>query len=138
VSTLYAESSAVLAWLLGEPRSSAVISLINGADAVTTSVLTILEIERALIRAGEQGVLAAADGQKIRGIFAKTLRSWVTMEVSEEVLRGAARMFPVEPVRTLDALHLSTALLFVQAFPDLQMLTLDRRVESNSRALGLL
>jgi hypothetical protein len=138
VSAIYAESSAVLAWLLGEPDSNEVIRTINGDDAVATSVITILEIERALIRAGKQGIFTAADGQKLRGMFAKAVRSWVTMEASEEVLRGAARMFPVEPVRTLNALHLSTALLFVEAFPDLRMLTLDRRVESNSRALGLL
>jgi hypothetical protein len=59
------------------------------------------------------------------------------MEVSEDVLSGAGRVFPEEPVRTLDALHLSTALLFLQAFPDLQMLAFDQRIDVNARALGL-
>jgi hypothetical protein len=40
-------------------------------------------------------------------------------------------------VRTLDALHLATALLFMQAFPDLQMLTIDQRIYVNSQALGI-
>jgi len=60
-----------------------------------------------------------------------------SMEVSEEVRAGAGRVFPLEPVRTLDALHLSTALLLIQAFPDLQMLTFDQRIDANSRALGM-
>ena len=42
-----------------------------------------------------------------------------------------------EPVRTLDAVHLSTALLFAGAYPDLAMLTFDERVARNAEALGL-
>lgn len=137
MSSLYAESSAVLAWLLGESGSSEVVRRINEADTVVTSVLTLLEIERAMIRAERQSVLSPAECQKLRGIFARAAGSWILMEVSEAVRAGAGRVFPVEPVRTLDALHLATALLFMQAFPDLQMLTFDQRVEANSRALGI-
>jgi predicted nucleic acid-binding protein len=137
MSVLYAESSAVLAWLLGESGSSEVIRQIDDADTVASSVLTLLEIERALIRAEQHSVLRAADGQKLRGMIKSAARSWVLMEVSEDVLREAARVFPAEPVRTLDALHLATALIFVRAFPELQMLTLDRRISANAQALGI-
>lgn len=136
-STLYAESSAILAWLLGESGSSEAMRRINEADTVATSVLTLLEIERALIRAEKQSLLSAGECQKLRGMIARATRSWILMEVSEDVRAGAGRVFPVEPVRTLDALHLATALLFVQAFPDLRMLTFDQRIEANSRALGI-
>ncbi len=136
MSTLYAESSAVLAWLLGEPHSEEAVKRIDQADTVVTSALTLLEIERALIRAEKQGLLSAAECQKIKGIIARSARSWVVMTTSEDVLRGAGRVFPAEPVRTLDALHLATALLFLQAFPDLQMLTFDQRIDENSHALG--
>jgi len=138
VSTLYAESSAVLAWLLGESGSSEAMRRINEAETVVTSVLTLLETERALIRAENQGLLGAAESQKLRGMLARAAGSWVLMEISEDVLRGAGRVFPAEPVRTLDALHLATALLFIQAFPDLRMLTFDQRIDANSRALGIL
>jgi hypothetical protein len=40
-------------------------------------------------------------------------------------------------VRTLDAIHLSTALLFAAAYPDLAVLTSDERVARNAEALGL-
>lgn len=138
MSTVYVESSAVLAWLFGESRSSEAIARINEADTVATSVLTLLETERAMIRAEKQNLLSAGECQKLRGIFARVARSWILMEVSEDVRTGAERVFPVEPVRTLDALHLSTALLFMQAFPDLQMLTFDQRIGENAQTLGIM
>jgi len=138
MSAVYAESSAVLAWLLGEPASGEVKKAIDAAEDVATSVLTVLEIERALIRGSKQKVFSEAAGERLRGMFAKAVRTWTMMEISEEVLKGAARVFPGKPIRTLDALHLSTALLLVQAFPDLHVLTLDKRIESNAQALGLL
>lgn len=137
MSSLYVESSAVLAWLLGESRSKDALARINDADTVVTSVLTVLEIERALIRVERQHQLKAGEGRKLRGLFAGAARSWILMEISEDVRSGAARVFPVEPVRTLDAIHLSTALLFIEAFPDLQLLTLDQRIGQNAQSLGI-
>ena len=58
------------------------------------------------------------------------------MEISAEVRHLAGRKFPVEPIRTLDAIHLSTALVLMRAFPELSMLTYDRRILDNARALG--
>ena len=137
MSAVYVETSAILAWLFGESRSIEAMARINEADTVVTSVLTLLETERAMIRAERQNLLSAGECQKLRGMFARAARSWILMEVSEDVLTGAARVFPAEPVRTLDALHLSTALLFVQAFSDLLMLTFDQRIGENARALGI-
>ena len=137
MSSLYVESSAVLAWLFGESHSKEVIARINDAESVVTSVLTVLEIERALVRAEKQNLLRAAEGRKLHGLFAGAARSWTLMEISEDVRAGAARVFPVEPVRTLDAIHLSTALLFITAFPDLQLLTFDKRISENAQALGI-
>ncbi len=137
MSDLYVESSAVLAWLLGEARSKEALARINEADTVVTSVLTVLETERALIRAERQNLLKAVEGRRLRGLFAGAARSWVLMEISEDVRAGAARAFPVEPVRTLDAIHLSTALLFVEALPDLKILTFDQRIGENAQALGI-
>ncbi len=137
MKALYVETSAVLAWLFGEARSHEVTQQINETDTVVTSSLTLLETERALVRAEKQNLLSAGNCQRLRGLFARAVASWMLMEISEEVRAGAARIFPVEPVRTLDALHLSTALLFMQAFPDVRMLTFDRRIAGNSEALGI-
>jgi hypothetical protein len=59
------------------------------------------------------------------------------MSLTADVLTRAGQAFPIEPVRTLDAIHLATALAFAEALPDLRMLTLDRRILDNAAALGL-
>lgn len=51
---------------------------------------------------------------------------------------GLARQsFPVEPVRTLDAIHLATALEWHKRIEPVAVLSTDERVRSNARALGL-
>ena len=65
------------------------------------------------------------------------MASWATLEMSGRILRRAAARFPVEPVRTLDALHLATALSFREAYPDFVLVTLDDRLRANAQPLGL-
>jgi predicted nucleic acid-binding protein len=123
LSVSYPESSAVLAWLLGESQSQEVIAKVGEADAVVASVLTLLEIRRALIRAERQNILTAGECRKLGGMLARASSGWVLMEISEPLRERAARAFPAEPLRTLDALHLATALFFMQVYPNLQILT---------------
>jgi predicted nucleic acid-binding protein len=48
--TLYAETSALLAWFFSEARGDDVRRALDGASAVVTSELATLEVERAFIR----------------------------------------------------------------------------------------
>jgi predicted nucleic acid-binding protein len=137
VSTIYLETSAALTWLLGQPRASEVIAAVDGAEVVVTSSLTFAEIERALLRAEHDRVLRGADAQRLRGLMTRAGASWIRMAVGDDVLARASRPFPVEPVRTLDAIHLATALEFTRAFPEIAMLSLDGRILDNARSLGL-
>ena len=59
------------------------------------------------------------------------------MRIEADVIDRARRPFPVEPVRTLDALHLSSALVASAVVTDLGLLSLDERVRAAGRALGL-
>lgn len=137
MSVVYLETSAVLQWLLGQPGEAAVRRCVDRAATVVTSKLTELEAQRALIRAEKQGALKEGDGRRIRGLLSRAQRAWVRMAISEAVLARAARSFPVEPVRTLDALHLATALEFAGVYPDLRIVSSDRRVLDNAEALGI-
>ncbi|MFN7967352.1 MAG: hypothetical protein U0V87_16885 [Acidobacteriota bacterium] len=83
------------------------------------------------------GELREGDVHRLRGHVARQRATWIVMTITEDVLSRAARGFPIEPVRTLDALHLATALAFTAVFPDLEILSLDRRITDNARALGL-
>ncbi len=137
MSSLYVETSAVLTWLLGETRADEVRVTVDSAEVVVTSSLTFTETERAVVRAESERLIRAADGQRLRGLLRRASSGWMRMTVSEDVLARAGRPFPVEPVRTLDAIHLATALAFTRAFSDLRLLSFDRRLLENARALGI-
>jgi hypothetical protein len=61
----------------------------------------------------------------------------MVMMISEGIVERCGRPFPIEPVRTLDAIHLASALEFTRAFPDLEMLSFDQRILDNAEALGI-
>lgn len=133
---LYAESSAALAWLLGETAGEEVRQLLAGAEDVFTSVLMLVEVDRALIRA--QVVEGLSEGKAVdrRRVLARASRHWHLVQLHEEILDRAKRPFPGEPIRTLDALHLASVLAVRAVMPELVMLTLDSRIRSTSIDLG--
>ena len=137
MKALYLESSAVVAWLFGEDSAGSVVRAMNQAEVRVTSALTVVEVERAIQRAVAARIVREAMAHKLRGALERERASWITMSVTTGILARAGRAFPVEPVRTLDAVHLATALAFSEAFPDLAILALDRRVSGNAVALGL-
>ena len=59
------------------------------------------------------------------------------MEITKEIREGASQPFPVEPVRSLDAIHLSTALEFLKIYPEMKVLSFDKRINDNIPSLGL-
>jgi uncharacterized protein with PIN domain len=134
---VYAESSAVLAWLLGEPGAKRVRAILTKADRVVASTLTGVECARGLARARAAGLVSARDELAALRLLDVAESSWDVHDVSERVLARARARFPVEPVRTLDALHLATAALFQEAVGRVALLTLDERIEANAVGLGL-
>ena len=70
-------------------------------------------------------------------MLARTVRQWSLIEVSAAVRRRAGHAFPVEPVPTLDAIHLASALELLALYQDLEILSLDRRINENLEPLGL-
>jgi hypothetical protein len=58
------------------------------------------------------------------------------MSITDKVLTRAARPFPAEPIRTLDAIHLATLETLGDAPALLTVVTRDLRVRENATALG--
>jgi predicted nucleic acid-binding protein len=135
--TLYAESSALLAWLLAEDSGEAVRAEIQGASAVASSRITLVECERGLSRAVLDGRASLGLAGAARAALAGASVRWTLADVTEEILDRARRPFPHEPVRTLDALHLATLVLLQPRIPDLAVLSVDDRVRRNAQLLGV-
>jgi predicted nucleic acid-binding protein len=133
---LYVESSAVIAWLLGEPAGKTVRAAMVEAEAVVSSDLTLVECDRVLIRAVALGKISEAQAADRRAVLEAAAVRWHVLKIAGDVIERARRPFPREPVRTLDALHLSSALVARSALPGLELLSLDERIRDNARALG--
>jgi hypothetical protein len=56
--------------------------------------------------------------------------------VTDTVLARIRKPFPVEPIRTLDAVHLATVELLGEPPPLVTIVTRDERVRKNAEALG--
>jgi len=137
VTILYAESSAVLSWLLGEPHQHDIVAELSRADEVVTSTITAIECGRALLRARIDGRVKPTEEMAALRLLDDAVERWTVLGLSDEVDQRARQEFPNEPLRTLDALHLATASVFAEALGGIRMLSLDERVRTNARSLGM-
>lgn len=135
-SFVYAESSAVLAWLLGQDRGEEVAGALARAAGIVASDLTVVECERVLIRAWSTGLISEAHQRDQSAALARAVNHWTRLRIDEEVVERSRRPFPVEPIRTPDALHLASALVARSAVARLKLLTLDQRIRENAQRLG--
>ena len=133
---LYAESSALLSWLLGEPAAESVSAALRSAEQVAVSDLGTLECERSILRGLVLGNLhrAAADERlaRLRGTAAK----WHHLRITPDLVERARHPFPGEPLRTLHALHLASALAVRARLPGIAILSLDARIRRSAAELG--
>lgn len=130
----YIESSALLSALL-EQDDRATVSL-RAAGTHLTSALTLAEASRAIVRARVGGRLTAEQERAaLRGLRTLSRRLFV-VDVTATILARAGRRFPVEPVRTRDAVHLATVELLEEDPPLVTVVTRDERVRANAVALG--
>ena len=135
--TVYAETSAVLRWLFNEAQGAEILAALRTSPTVVCSRLTIIESHRAIRRAVALADLAEADAAEVRATFAQASARWALLEISADVASRAEQAFPVEPVRTLDAIHLASALVLRHVVPDLRVISTDSRIRANASQLGL-
>jgi predicted nucleic acid-binding protein len=128
------ESSALVAALL-EHDTAAMKPLPVGTQYVT-SALTLAEAGRALIRARATGRLTAAEEQAAVRALRTFERRCFILDIDRAVLARVRHPFPVEPIRTLDAVHLATTEVLGEAPQLVTIVTRDARVRDNARALG--
>lgn len=133
---LYAESSAVLAWLLGEASGAAARQCLEEARAIVSSELTLVECDRTLHRAVALTALAEEKAAALRARLTAAACYWNILSIVPAILDRARQPFPGEPVRTLDALHIASALHARAAVADLALLSFDSRIRRAGFALG--
>lgn len=130
----YMESGALVAALL--ERDTAVMKKIPRGTQQVTSALTLAEAGRAIVRARATGRLTAEEERAAVRALRTFERRCFILDVDRAVLERVRRRFPVEPIRTLDAVHLATAELLGEAPLLIIFVTRDDRVRKNAEALG--
>ena len=131
---MYIETSALLAALL--EQDIAAQQMLRAPGRRVTSALTLAEANRGVVRARVTGRLS--DVQERRAIQA--LQTFAVrcdvVGIAAPVLERAGRPFPIEPIRTLDAIHLATVEFLGDPPQLVTVLTRDTRVRDNAHALG--
>ena len=133
---IYAESSAILAWLLGEDTAPRVRDVLSRAELVIASDLTMLECDRVLIRAVALAEIREAAAADRRARLNEAATHWHVLRLSADIVDRARYPFPAEPVRTLAAIHLAAALAARSSVAGVELLSLDDRIRRAGEQLG--
>jgi len=130
----YVESSALVAALL-EHDSDALRS-VRARGRTISSALTIAESGRAILRARTAARITAEEERAAVHALRRFERRCYLIAVTDAVLNRVRKPFPIEPMRTLDAIHLATTELLGEPPPLVVVVTRDVRIRDNARALG--
>ena len=134
VGVRYIESSALVAALL--ERDADALKSVRTRGRKVTSALTIAEAARAILRARAAGRLTADQERAAVRALRRFERRCFLVAVTDPILTRVRRPSPIEPIRTLDAVHLATAELLGEPPPLIVVVTRDVRVRENAHALG--
>lgn len=120
---LYLDSSAIVKLVAREPETSALVEAVRADPAVVSSALAWTEVIRAVRRARGR-VDRARD----------VLGGIALAPIDDAILRGAGDLSPAG-LRTLDAIHLATALTLTEDITAL--VTYDGRLAEAAAAAGI-
>lgn len=134
IDARYIESSALVAALL--ERDAEALKSLRAKTRRITSALTFAEAARAVVRA--RVALRLTSDQELAAVRAlrRFERRCFVVAVTGDVLARVRRPFPIEPVRTLDAVHIATAESLGDPPQLMTIVTRDNRVRENATALG--
>lgn len=131
----YVDTSAYLCLLLGESGSRDLARLLSGSRCMS-SVLLVLEAQRNLVRLSRQGLLTAALLTDLLARLQQDVEAFALRDLTLDVCRDP-RVPIVSTPRSLDLVHLRTALWFHEVEPLTHFVTLDDQQRTAARELGL-
>lgn len=127
----------MLAWWLGDDGGTRVAAALAAGERLVTSELAQIECDRVLWRVSKQ---EGWPPQRLQQQQRKAEDFWQETDVlvfDRAVVARARQPFPGPALRSLDALHLSFLLVGREALGGMEMLSLDERLRTAARHLGL-
>jgi uncharacterized protein len=129
---VYVDASVIVAATLDQPGA---LRGVRWAEAVS-SELIVAELLRTLDRLRLAASTPDAELAQLREAAERNLAELDLVPINKAVLRRSGGAFPM-PVKTLDAIHLATALLWEEHAGKIVFLTLDRQLANAALACGL-
>ena len=126
--TTYFDSSALVKRYLVEAESAQAIALVNAHSPRVTSMITRIEVRRAIAR-----IASAVESSMTREQFNRDLAQFEVASIDTDVCDRAAAIAEASGMRTLDSLHLATALVFGCS----SFVSFDRRQSAVAEQLGM-
>jgi len=132
---IYVDSSVLLAVLLGHPQAETAARIWDGHPRRLTSILFEAECRTVLRRADRAGRLALGLPEFERDL-SQALTQVSLHDLERGVLDRLASLPELGSCRTLDAVHLATAVLLRERLGTLLFATFDRDLARCARGLG--
>jgi len=135
---VYLDSSALVKCYADESGALDTVDLLDGAEMVATSPMTRVEVASALARAVRDGVLAPKAGREAFEAFRNEWPALIQVPATERVLTRAQDLMWQSALRSYDAVHLASALIWRERVAqDVTLATFDRRLTAAAEAAGL-
>lgn len=109
----YFDTSALVKFYIFEEGSDIVKSIIEESESVVTSKIAYIESLSVFSRLKREGIITEKEYRKLLKSFITDWDSYVTVEVTDRILKISGHLVELYSLRGFDALHLSSA-LFVQ------------------------
>ncbi|GMV91824.1 MAG: hypothetical protein AMXMBFR82_16020 [Candidatus Hydrogenedentota bacterium] len=129
----YFDSSAFAKRYIEEAGSEAVNELCQDATELALSVLCVPEIVSALNRRVRESVISPAQYEKIKQLLLADVRDAVLIDLTESVVTTSIRMLESAPLRSADALHVASAIVWEAD----RFVSADQRQVAAATAAGL-
>jgi hypothetical protein len=131
----YVDTSAYLCILLGEAGGRELAKDLSKAELLSSSLL-VLEAHRNLVRLSREGVLTASRLRDALDRLEEDVERFVLRDLTLDLCSNQA-MPVVSTPRSLDLVHLRTALWFHESSPLSRFVTVDRSQRDAARELRL-
>lgn len=107
---LYVDTSALVKLYVDEPLSQELSAVVEKAEAIATSLLAYAEAMAAFARARREARLSPQGYRHVVDAFEEDWPRYMTVEVTDRLVKTAGKLAVSRALRGYDALHLASAL----------------------------
>lgn len=126
--SVYFDSSALVKRYVQETQSELAKSFLESFTDQTTSAVTVIEVRRVIGR-----YVSAIEGITAAALFKRDLSSMAIVEITAEIVENAAEIASKTHLRTLDSIHLASAM----AASCTHIVTFDKKQALVAQSLGI-